>query len=137
MERAVSKVKMDEFSEDCAEVCRYSQISALMKLRLVQAGPSSINLPAFYGSAHDQHHVGVAMIRAPIFILACCAPELRHGDYDCVSRLVAEINPECGKGLGKLLQQVRELSLACALVLVMIPSSDIDKSDLHSEVGFY
>ena len=94
MERAVSKVKMDEFSEDCAEVCRYSQISALMKLRLVQAGPSSINLPAFYGSAHDQHHIAVAVIGAAAGILLDSAPKLRHDHNGNVLHAVVQIGVE-------------------------------------------
>ena len=78
----------------------------------------------------------MAVIGAAIAVLAGGAAEFRHGDDHRVFGQIAEVGPESAERLRELAQHIRDLSLRAAFVDVMVPSADVGKRHLHSQVGF-
>ena len=126
---------VDGFANYLAEVGGEGEVSALVELRLVQTGPSSVDFSALDWTSQNEHHVGVAVVGAAIAVFADGASEFGHSDDDGVFGKVAEIDPEGSDGLRKLAKNIGNLALRAAFVDVMVPASDIGEGDLHAEVG--
>jgi len=84
----------DGFADHAAEVGGEREVAAFVKLRLVEAGPLSVDFAALDRASHDKHDIGVAVVGATIAVLACGATEFRHGDDDGVVGEIPEVDPE-------------------------------------------
>ena len=65
----------DRFAYDLAEIGSQSQVPALVELRLIQAGPASVDFAALHRSTQNKHHVSVPVVGASIAVLARSAAE--------------------------------------------------------------
>src|SRR5580698_11253647 len=104
----------DSFANDLAEVCGEGQVAAFVELRLIEAGPASVDFPAFDRATEHEHDVGVTVVGAAIAVFAGGAAELRHGHDDGVFAEVAEISPKSRDRLREIAEHVGELAFGCA-----------------------
>jgi len=79
----------ENFTAHGSKVGRQIEIAALIENFRGKAGPAAVNLAAAYARAEDEHDIGMAMIGAPVAILPCGAPELRHSQEHDIFHAVA------------------------------------------------
>src|SRR6516162_3924256 len=130
----VAQVPGDGFAKDSPKVRGQRQVSAFVKLRLVQSRPGSVNTATAYRAAEDEHDVGVAVIGSAVAVLAGRTPELGGCDQYRILGQRTQVNPEGGNCLREVAEHVAQLSFHCALVDVMVPTSDVGEGDLDAKI---
>src|ERR1700756_4159702 len=98
-----------DISEHRAEIRGERQVAALVELMIVQPWPFAIDLPAANVSAHHEHAIRVAVVRAPVAVLARRASEFAHADEYDVLHAVAQILMNRREPLAEIAQQIRQL----------------------------
>ena len=126
----------EDFAEHRAKIRTEREVAALIELMVVQAGPLAVDLPAAHVAAHHEHAIRVAVVGAPVAVLARGAAEFAHGDENDVLHAVGQVLMKRRETLAEIAQQIRELPLHAAFVDVIVPAAAIHKQNLHADVGF-
>ena len=115
------------FAEHAAKIRGEGEVAAFVELMIVQAGPFTVNFSAAHVSAHHEHAIGVAVVRAAVAVFAAGAAEFAHADENDVLHAVAQVLMKRREALAQVAQQIRELALYAALVDVIVPAAAIEE----------
>src|SRR5207302_9339775 len=126
----------EDLAEHGAKIRAESEVAALIELMVVQAGPLAVDLPAGHVAAHHEHAICVAVVGAPVAVLARGAAEFAHGDENDVLHAVGQVLMKRRETLAEIAQQIRELPLHATFVDVIVPAAAIHKQNFHADVGF-
>src|SRR5215471_10353502 len=114
---------------------RHGEVSTLVELLARESRPFPHHAAALHGAAQDEHGGGMAVIGAPVAVLAHGAAELRHGEDHHVAHALSQIAVESGEALGELGEAKGKLATLVALIGVGVPAAHVGEGDLEADVG--
>src|SRR5438094_3957357 len=129
----LTEVVADQFTQHIAEVRSDGQVSPFEKLFGFQTWPAPVDFTATHWTAEHHHHVAVAVVGAAIAVFLHRSAELGHRHENDVFHSIAHVMDECGQRSAELLEQTGQLG---SLVRVMVPTTDIGESRLHTNPAF-
>ena len=74
-EAMVPNMPVNHLSQDGSKIGGQRQIAALIKLRLLEAGPPGVDLASLHRATQYEHHVGMTVVSSAGTVLARSAPK--------------------------------------------------------------
>src|SRR5262245_11101457 len=130
-----AEVAHGDLREELTKIRGHGEVATLVELLAPEPRPLPHHAAALHGAAQDEHGGRMAVVGAPVAVLADGAAELRHGEHHHVAHALSQIAVERGEALGELGEAEGELAAIVALIGVCVPAAHVGKGNLEADVG--